>query len=675
MMSRYKLSKLIPVSHIRIEEAASLTGLPEEKLLQFLEEFNHYLPKSLLEQTHGRLTISEEAKSYFPDFLVQLKDRPLYFEESERMKLIYLMTFSCYQELSVFYYQSVLKVSKNTILSDIKKLRKLLAASNIELAYDRKQGFFLVGAEWEIRKQAFHWVNALMERAELKWLLFTWIYAHDFEAYTKVRDRLEQATELHTISMIPSRLEGFYILICLLKERSGKGELNFDERLTKRIQQTAVYQIASELWDTENEEETQFLTILLLTLTQGQLEESVFDFLLDCANRMLQELERSAAVHFEEYRKLLLDTFSHLVPAYFRVYYGLEMEEPFLYKVENDYPEIYALTERALVPLEKLVGRPIPKGEKAYFALLFGAAIQNQEEKEQSEQLHALIICPNGISTSMIMEAELKRLFPTITFHTQFTPEKLEQIPTSSYQLIFSSVKIEAAKPVFKIRPIMDPVEKHQLVKAVQETFLIPGMTLVTPEEIIQTLLPYFDLKKGVTKEKIAKILGRKMMKVASSKEDSRPMLTELLTEDHIQVTDEKWSWEEAITEAARPLLPEYIEEKYIQAMIQKVNDYGAFIHIGKGVALPHARPDEGVKKMGMALLKTKEPVLLLNDAAHPISIFICLAAVDNEAHLRALASLTKILSDKKSLDKLLQAETKTEIIQIMKEKEGEEEE
>ncbi|EUJ21300.1 PTS sugar transporter subunit IIA [Listeria aquatica] len=78
---------------------------------------------------------------------------------------------------------------------------------------------------------------------------------------------------------------------------------------------------------------------------------------------------------------------------------------------------------------------------------------------------------------------------------------------------------------------------------------------------------------------------------------------------------------------------------------------------------------------MGMSLLKTEEPVLLLDDTDHPISIFICLAAIDNEAHLRALASLTKILSDKESLDKLLQAKTNTEIIQIMKEKEGEEEE
>ena len=28
--------------------------------------------------------------------------------------------------------------------------------------------------------------------------------------------------------------------------------------------------------------------------------------------------------------------------------------------------------------------------------------------------------------------------------------------------------------------------------------------------------------------------------------------------------------------------------------MIQKVEEFGPFINLGKGVAIPHARPDEG---------------------------------------------------------------------------------
>ncbi|MFP9180952.1 PTS sugar transporter subunit IIA, partial [Enterococcus faecalis] len=71
--------------------------------------------------------------------------------------------------------------------------------------------------------------------------------------------------------------------------------------------------------------------------------------------------------------------------------------------------------------------------------------------------------------------------------------------------------------------------------------------------------------------------------------------------------------------------------------------------------------------EVGMSLLKLQQPVDLLDDPAHPISLFICLAAIDNEAHLRALANLTKLLSNKQNLQDLLHASTKEEILAIIR--------
>ncbi len=143
-------------------------------------------------------------------------------------------------------------------------------------------------------------------------------------------------------------------------------------------------------------------------------------------------------------------------------------------------------------------------------------------------------------------------------------------------------------------------------------------------------------------------------------------MLQELLTPDMIQFSEKEMDWEEAIRMVAEPLQRKEIEDSYVDAMIDKVKEYGPFIHIGKGVALPHARPEDGVKKLGISLLKVRKPVLLLDDEKHPIYIFICLAAIDNKTHLSALASLTKILSQPEKLDELLKAENKEEILRIL---------
>lgn len=213
----------------------------------------------------------------------------------------------------------------------------------------------------------------------------------------------------------------------------------------------------------------------------------------------------------------------------------------------------------------------------------------------------------------------------------------------------------------------MSQLEKNQLINHVQEELLVPGYSLPSAEEILKALNPYIDLKKGVTEEKLYKVLNKKMNRLIEKKEDNRPMLTELITPDMIQISTEVADWESAIRLTAQPLLDsQKIEDRYSEAMIEKVKQYGPFIHIGKGIALPHARPEDGVKALGMSLLKVEKPVLLLNDEKHAIQLFVCLAAVDNEAHLRALSSLTKLLSNRENLDDLLASTTKEEITTIL---------
>lgn len=141
----------------------------------------------------------------------------------------------------------------------------------------------------------------------------------------------------------------------------------------------------------------------------------------------------------------------------------------------------------------------------------------------------------------------------------------------------------------------------------------------------------------------------------------------ELLSEENIQFSSQKLSWEEAIRLAAQPLLTDgKINENYIQAMIDKVKEYGPFINIGNYLALPHARPEEGVIETGMSLLKLKYPVNLLDDSRHPVSIFICLAASDNSQHLEALAKLTRVLSQKENLQILLHSSNVEEINAVL---------
>jgi mannitol operon transcriptional antiterminator len=144
-------------------------------------------------------------------------------------------------------------------------------------------------------------------------------------------------------------------------------------------------------------------------------------------------------------------------------------------------------------------------------------------------------------------------------------------------------------------------------------------------------------------------------------------MLKDLLTKHHIQFVEEVGDWKEAIVLAAKPLLDGgYITNEYIQAMIDNVMTLGPYIVIAPGVALPHARPDQGVKKIGMSFLKIKNGCLFSEKEEHRVYVLIVLAAIDNETHLKALSQLTKLLSDKENMRVLFSTNSVEEVLTLI---------
>ncbi|MGL4537788.1 MAG: PTS sugar transporter subunit IIA [Cetobacterium sp.] len=140
-------------------------------------------------------------------------------------------------------------------------------------------------------------------------------------------------------------------------------------------------------------------------------------------------------------------------------------------------------------------------------------------------------------------------------------------------------------------------------------------------------------------------------------------MIKELL-ESNIQILPQVDSWEEAIKIASRPLLEKgYIEPRYIDTMISKVNELGFYIVLSEDVAMPHSRPEDGVLKMGMSLLKLDTPAKFGNNN---IQIVITLAARDNESHIDALTNLVELLNDDEKIEKIKLAKTNQEILEII---------
>ncbi|MFJ7667316.1 PTS sugar transporter subunit IIA [Lysinibacillus sp. NPDC097195] len=130
-------------------------------------------------------------------------------------------------------------------------------------------------------------------------------------------------------------------------------------------------------------------------------------------------------------------------------------------------------------------------------------------------------------------------------------------------------------------------------------------------------------------------------------------MLTELLNLDTIQITNEVANWQEAIHVASSPLLQQSkIEKRYIQAMIESIEQHGPYVVLTPKVAIPHARPSDGVNELAMSLLLLQKPVFF--GPNKPVYLIIVLAAKDNSSHLQALVDLTQVLQETSHIDNII---------------------
>ncbi len=116
---------------------------------------------------------------------------------------------------------------------------------------------------------------------------------------------------------------------------------------------------------------------------------------------------------------------------------------------------------------------------------------------------------------------------------------------------------------------------------------------------------------------------------------------------------------------ASGAILPSYHE-----AIITSVEELGPYIIIAPHLALPHARPENGVLKTAFALVTLDKPVHF-DGEEEPVDVLITLAGSSSNAHIEGLMEVTKILDDPNSesgvdLDKLRRCHSKEDVFRVI---------
>jgi ascorbate PTS system EIIA or EIIAB component len=142
-----------------------------------------------------------------------------------------------------------------------------------------------------------------------------------------------------------------------------------------------------------------------------------------------------------------------------------------------------------------------------------------------------------------------------------------------------------------------------------------------------------------------------------------------LIASNTIAVGKEVAGWEEAVRLGGKMMLDAgLIEQSYVDAMVNNHKTIGPYYILTPGLAMPHAKPENGVLKTGYALLTLKTPVEFGDEENDPVDILIFAGAINREEHNQeAVPQIAEICDSEKYTDALRAAKTNDEAIEVLK--------
>ncbi|MGG4490936.1 BglG family transcription antiterminator [Metabacillus idriensis] len=579
-------------------------------------------------------------------------------------------------------------VSRSTMLSDIKQIKQELSSYNLTILFKKEKGYYLSGAEQDKRSALVSYITELTDGQSLDQLLSDAKRSliasgpaslKDFKRLTisEIHTLLNEAEQLIGVHFTDDIINQMSVHLASFIKRFAQSKFVTINPVEKQvIVQTKEFQASKSICSKiENvyqikvpEDEVYYMTTYLLGAKISEYKREPIDDqdslnMKKIITRMVDSFQTYACVVFKERQALEKNLFLHLKPAYYRIKYGIDLENPLTSSVQEKYQDIYLLTQKVIHHFEDVLGKQVSKDEIAYISLHFGGWIEKEGVSVQARK-KAAVVCGSGIGTSRIVQKQLEDLIPTLDVIKVMTKREYHKSELGQIDYVISTTPInERDVPVFIVHPILTHAEKTNLLAQIEASpTSMPGdvealMTIMKKHGVItdekglqQELIHYFKANRS-TENEVRK----------------RPMLNDILTKETIQFTNQVDSWKEAIKIGAEPLLAnESIKESYIEAMINNVEKLGPYIVIAPKIALPHARPEDGVNKVGMSFLRIKEGCSFSEKTEHHVHLLFVLAAIDNETHLKALSQFSMMLSNPENILKLEQAETTDEVLSVI---------
>ncbi|WP_447882494.1 PTS sugar transporter subunit IIA [Serratia fonticola] len=93
---------------------------------------------------------------------------------------------------------------------------------------------------------------------------------------------------------------------------------------------------------------------------------------------------------------------------------------------------------------------------------------------------------------------------------------------------------------------------------------------------------------------------------------------------------------------------------EYVAAMVASYQEFGPYFVIAPGLAMPHARPEQGAIKAQLSLVRLREPIAFGHTENDPVQVLLGLSATSSDRHIHLIQHIVTLLADENNLHTLM---------------------
>lgn len=662
-----------------IKQLAQVLGVSIKTVQADIQEINDYFDSigmAALEVTDGMFSIKRANKSVY-DTLNTLSFYDYKLSRDERLIIESLLLIFTHEHVILSDIAEFMYVSRSTVIGDLKHLNDYLNSYKLSINAQTNTGICISGYESDIRDL---FVNILLKNGYLYGL-----FCHQ-EGIKNIKSGGMKAVSTEKkiiLQNLTSEAEGrselqlteysFNILVSYLdmeifRIKAGKQLGSYEQKNSdansKMIEN--LYELVCQHFNIEyNENELTYLKSFSANLAYLKKNSSI-----DGSKEIvkIQTITRLFIMNVSNHLKLplyrdyeLFQSLSNHLERIFIEGFTNSIEDDEINAIIEKYDHIKKVVTENIDILEQFVARSISDEEIAYIVVYICASIEKM--KTQTTLSNVILICNSGIGTSQLLKSKLLERFD-LNIINVIPKHRLNDSLSSEVDFVISTVDLENIDvPYIRISPQLADSDFLRMKKMIDDYGSVNLMNFARNDysDIISKVKPI------VNNDEILDVIKESLNNYFTKKNKVAFSLSDLLTEDFIQVDVEADTWQQSIEKASINLLNKgYMNNHYVQSMIKNVEANGPYIVISEGFAIPHSGIDEGSMKLGFNLIRLKNPVTFNAGIYDPIRYVCVINAIDKEKHLNALFNLVNLLQISEFKEALNKAKSSRDIANVI---------